>query len=215
MGRIELHAHTVLSDGAFIPTELARRAAVLGHEAIGITDHCGADVEAAVAKVKAECALVNRFWKILAIPGIELTHVPAEAIPELAERAKRAGAKIVVVHGETIVEPVPENTNEIAAGCDAVDILAHPGLITYRAAKLAQEHGILLEISSRRGHCLTNGHVVKTGKKVGAEFVVNSDAHDFEDLLTLENAYRVAMGAGLDGEEAYIAVHKNPRKFLR
>ncbi|MCX8173758.1 MAG: histidinol phosphate phosphatase domain-containing protein [Thermoplasmata archaeon] len=215
MGRIELHAHTVLSDGAFIPPELARRAEVLGHDAIAITDHCGAAVEEIVRKVRAECMLVNRFWKITAIPGVELTHVPAESIPELAARAKKAGAKIVVVHGETLAEPVPEKTNEFAAKCEDVDLIAHPGLITYRTARLAQEHGILLEISSRKGHCLTNGHVVRVGKMVGAEFVVNSDAHDFDDLLTDEKAYRVALGAGLSGEEAYLAVDQNPRRFLR
>ncbi|MEM3396575.1 MAG: histidinol phosphate phosphatase domain-containing protein [Thermoplasmata archaeon] len=215
MGRIELHAHTVLSDGAFIPTELARRAEVLGHEAIAITDHCGANVVEVVKKVKAECELVNRFWKIIAIPGVELTHVPPESIPELAAMAKKAGAKVVIVHGETLAEPVPENTNEIAAVCEDVDIIAHPGLITYRTAKHAQEHGILLEISSRKGHCLTNGHVVKVGKRAGAEFVVNSDAHDFDDLLSLVKAYRVALGAGLTGEEAYIALEQNPRRFLK
>lgn len=215
MGRIELHAHTVLSDGAFIPPELVRRAAVLDHEGIAITDHCGANVVEIVKKVKAECELVNRFWKITAIPGIELTHVPPEAIPELASQAKRAGAKIVIVHGETIAEPVPEKTNEFAAACDDVDIIAHPGLITYKVAKLAQDHGIFLEISSRKGHCLTNGHVVKAGKIAEVDFVINSDAHDFNDLLPLEQAYRVALGAGLTGEEAHIAVEQNPRKFLR
>lgn len=215
MGRIELHAHTVISDGAFIPPELARRAAVLKHEAIAITDHCGANVEDVVGRIKGECELVNRFWRIKVIPGVELTHVPPQAIPELAERAKKAGAKIVIVHGETIAEPVPEMTNEIACSCEDVDIIAHPGLITYRAAKAAQEHGIFLEISSRKGHCLTNGHVVNVGKKVGAEFVVNSDAHDFGDLLTLEEAYQVALGAGLDGEEAYLTVEQNAKKFLK
>ena len=39
------------------------------------------------------------------------------------------GARIIVVHGETIVEPVRPGTNRKALESD-VDILAHPGLIT-------------------------------------------------------------------------------------
>ena len=50
-------------------------------------------------------------------------------IAPLSCRARALGAQIVLVHGETIVEPVPPGTNHqaIEAG---VDILAHPGLIS-------------------------------------------------------------------------------------
>jgi len=212
--RIELHTHSLLSDGKFIPIELVSRAQAIGIEAIAITDHCGANVREVVEKLKAELELVKKFWKIRAIVGVELTHVPPQSIAELAGEAKRAGAELVIVHGETIVEPVPENTNEFAACCEDVDIIAHPGLITYSAAKKAQEHGVLLEISSRQGHCLTNGHVVKVGKSVGASFVVNSDAHSSDELLTAEKAYKVALGSGLSEEEAYMAIEENPRKLL-
>ncbi|MCL2143735.1 MAG: PHP domain-containing protein, partial [Methanomassiliicoccaceae archaeon] len=37
--RIDLHTHTILSDGELTPSELVRRAMVLGHDAIAITDH--------------------------------------------------------------------------------------------------------------------------------------------------------------------------------
>ncbi len=204
----------MLSDGYFTPCELARRAEVLGHTAIAITDHCGADVVEVIEKIKKECALVNKHWKIRAIAGVELTHVPPQSIPEIAHIARMQGAKVVVVHGETLAEPVAEGTNEFAAGCEDVDILAHPGLITYHVAKLAQDNDVFLEISSRKGHCLTNGHVVKIGKKAGASFLVNSDAHQPEDILSPEKAYRVALGAGLDGDEAYLALYENPKKFL-
>ena len=36
---IDLHTHTTFSDGELIPSELVRRAEVLGYKAIGITDH--------------------------------------------------------------------------------------------------------------------------------------------------------------------------------
>jgi len=36
---IDLHTHTVLSDGELIPTELVRRAEVLGFRALGMAEH--------------------------------------------------------------------------------------------------------------------------------------------------------------------------------
>ncbi|HEY3347739.1 MAG TPA: PHP domain-containing protein, partial [Nitrospirota bacterium] len=36
---IDLHTHTLFSDGVLIPAELVRRAEVKGYEAIGLTDH--------------------------------------------------------------------------------------------------------------------------------------------------------------------------------
>ena len=37
--RIDLHMHTLCSDGELLPIELARRAKIMGHEAIAFTDH--------------------------------------------------------------------------------------------------------------------------------------------------------------------------------
>ena len=37
--RYDFHTHTVFSDGELIPSELVRRAKVLNHKAIAITDH--------------------------------------------------------------------------------------------------------------------------------------------------------------------------------
>jgi histidinol phosphatase-like PHP family hydrolase len=44
---------------------------------------------------------------------------------------------------------------------------------------------------------------------------VNSDAHEPEDLLTQEEAKRVALGAGLEEREAERAVTENPRELLK
>ena len=37
--RIDLHMHSLFSDGELLPSELARRALKLNHEVIAITDH--------------------------------------------------------------------------------------------------------------------------------------------------------------------------------
>ena len=121
----------------------------------------------------------------------------------------------MLVHGETIVEPVIEGTNWSAVNCPEVDILAHPGLITVEEVEVAKENGITLEISSRRGHCLGNGHVAKLAVEIGADLVVNTDTHMPGDLISYEMAYKVALGAGLKDKEIKKTLTDNPERILR
>lgn len=197
----DFHTHTSLSDGELSPAEIIRRAVVNGYTAIGLTDHAAAgDLERIVPEVIRACTLARNYWKILAIPGIEITHAPAASINSLAQKAKELGAWLVVVHGETVVEPVEKGTNLAALNSPYVDILAHPGFLTPEEAALAAKKGIYLEISARKGHSLTNGHVAKLAQKAGASMLVDSDSHREGDLLTDEFAFAVARGAGLDEE---------------
>jgi putative hydrolase len=124
------------------------------------------------------------------------------------------GAKLVIVHGETIVEPVEPGTNLAALQSNSVDLLAHPGLITPDEAALAKERGIFLEISARRGHSLTNGHVAKTASNHHAMLMLDSDAHGPDDLLNAELCQKIAKGAGLSQEEANTLLNINPKRFL-
>ncbi len=96
----DFHTHTSISDGVLSPLELVRRAIVNGYHAIAITDHVGIGyLERLINEIAADCALAQRHWNITAIPGVELTHLPATAIAEAAKKAKELGAKLVVVHG--------------------------------------------------------------------------------------------------------------------
>ena len=126
---IDLHTHSFLSDGVLLPAELVRRAEHIGYNSIGITDHIDqSNVDFIVPRIAELAETLNRFMKVGVIPGVEITHVPPETIKGLADRARSLGAKLIVVHGETIVEPVPPGTDHhaIEAG---IDILAHPVLI--------------------------------------------------------------------------------------
>lgn len=211
----DFHTHTFLSDGVLSPIELIRRALVRGYKAMAITDHVGAgNLEFVVNTLVKDCAQASERWDILALPGVEITHVPKEDIDLVARTAKGLGAKLVTVHGETIVEPVEPGTNEAAVRSSSVDILAHPGLIAYDHARLAAETGVYLEVSARKGHSFTNGHVVKIAKATGAATVLNSDAHEPEDLLTPELSLNIAMGAGLTGEEVHALLQVNPQRLL-
>jgi histidinol phosphatase-like PHP family hydrolase len=211
----DFHTHTFLSDGVLSPIELIRRAMVRGYKAIGVTDHVGVgNLEWVVKTLVKDCAEATKRWDIVAVPGVEITHVPKEDIDLVARTAKELGARLVTVHGETIVEPVEPGTNEAALRSPAVDILAHPGLISYEDARLGAEMGIFLEVSARRGHSLTNGHVVRMAKLAGASLVLDSDAHQPEDLLTPELTLSIALGAGLTSEEAHAVLQLNPQSLL-
>ncbi|OAQ21350.1 histidinol phosphate phosphatase domain-containing protein [Thermosulfurimonas dismutans] len=210
----DLHCHSIFSDGELIPAELLRRVSVLGYEAVAITDHAdGSNLDLIVPRLRRAAEELNRYSSCKLIPGIEITHVPPPLIPEMITRARDLGAEIVVVHGETLAEPVAPGTNRAAISAEA-DILAHPGLITEEEVKLAAEKGIFLEISGRKGHCLANGHVVRLARKYGAPLIINSDAHAPGDFMSREFAFRVGLGAGLSPEEVERLYQQARQRFL-
>jgi histidinol phosphatase-like PHP family hydrolase len=194
---IDLHTHTLFSDGELIPSELVRRVEALAYEALALTDHAdSATLDFIVPRIVKVADELNKTQSVKVIPGVELTHLPPEMIPFMVKEARKLGAALVVVHGESIVEPVAPGTNR--AGLEAgADILAHPGLISHDDAMLAAEKGVFLEISGRAGHSLTNGHVVNISIETGAKLVLNSDAHSPRDLMDIQFAASVIEGAGL------------------
>ena len=211
----DFHTHTFLSDGVLSPIELIRRAMVNGYRVIGVTDHVGlGNLEYVVKTLVKDCAHATKRWDILAVPGVEITHVPKEDIDLVARTAKELGARLATVHGETIVEPVEEGTNEAAVRSPSVDVLAHPGLIVEDHARWASENGVFLEISARKGHSFTNGHVAKVAKDTGASLILDSDAHEPGDLLTPALTRKVALGAGLTAEESEALLEQNPLQLL-
>lgn len=194
---IDLHTHTLLSDGELLPTELARRAKDKGYEAIGITDHAdSSNLETVISSLKKACEDLGDTMGIRIVCGVELTHIPPALIPAMVLKARKLGCRLVLVHGETLVEPVIPGTNRAALNSD-IDILTHPGLITEDEARLAAQRGICLEITSRHGHSFSNGHVAAVARKAGARLVLNSDSHSPGDLLTPDFADKVVRGAGL------------------
>jgi histidinol phosphatase-like PHP family hydrolase len=199
---IDLHTHTTFSDGHFNPAEHIRRAEVAGYHVVAMTDHADASMlEIVIPNIRKIVDENNKYNdNIKAVCGIELTHVLPETIAGLVKRSRDLGADLVNIHGETIVEPVLEGTN-MAAIDAGVDIIYHPGLITDDEVALAAEKGICLEITSRKGHSLTNGYVYQTAKKCGAKLVFNNDAHTSEDFVSQEMADKIMKGCGMtEGE---------------
>lgn len=210
---IDLHTHSIFSDGVLVPSELVRRAQVIGIKALGITDHADAsNLDFIVPRIVVVSEELNRINKIKTVPGIELTHIPPPQIGALAKKARSLGARIVLVHGETIAEPVIPGTNRAALAAE-IDILAHPGLISEEEVLMAANRGIFLEITARKGHSLTNGHVAAVARAQGARLVLNSDAHEPADLITEKWARQIALGAGLS-EKDFERMQENARSLL-
>ncbi|MEN8189009.1 MAG: histidinol phosphate phosphatase domain-containing protein [Thermodesulfobacteriota bacterium] len=210
---IDLHTHTFLSDGALVPAEQLRRVEVLGYQAVAITDHAdSSNMDFLIPRIVQAAKDLNRHSKTRLIPGIELTHVPPPLIASFTKKARELGAQVVVVHGETITEPVAPGTNRAALEA-GVDVLSHPGMLSEEDAKLAAEKKIFLELTGRKGHSLTNGHVATLGARVGAPLAVNADAHSPGDFLTKEMARLVALGAGVT-EEDYAKIRASMADFV-
>lgn len=208
-GWVDFHSHTFVSDGELVPAEHTRRAEVKGLDAVGITDHADAsNVEDCVERALAAKETAN----VEIYAGVEVTHVPPEKIEDVVERARAAGADHVVAHGETPVEPVKDGTNQAAIEAE-VDVLGHPGLLSLEDAELAAENDVYLELTSRRGHSLANGHVARVAEEAGAELLVNTDSHHPRDFVSRERAVEVARLAGLSRELAVEVVDDNSRSL--
>jgi histidinol phosphatase-like PHP family hydrolase len=211
---IDLHTHSLFSDGELTPAELVRRFEVAGYRALAITDHGDqSNIDLIIPRLVAFCDEINCLEGIRVIPGIELTHIRPEAIPALVSRSRELGARLVVVHGETIVEPVALGTNRMAIE-SSVDILAHPGLITEEEVLLAKEHSVYLELTSRKGHSLTNGHVAKLAHRMGAPMILNSDAHAPGDIWSVARLHEIVVAAGLT-EDDYHTMMKNAESIAK
>lgn len=209
----DLHIHSLLSDGALLPSEIARRYEEKGYKIIAITDHCDySNIKSNTQAIVEFCKHWPKNAKLKVLPGVELTHIPLEHFHPLTKFARRQGIRIIIGHGETPVEPVIKGTNR-AALLSGIDILAHPGNITKDDASLAKEKGIFLEITARRGHCQGNSHVAQIAKEAGANLIINNDCHAPENIIEIAELKKVALDAGLNESEIE-KIYITEKKFL-
>jgi len=215
--RYEFHCHSIFSDGALLPAALVREAEVRGHAGLAITDHVDPsnleEVVKALTKFEKETRgkLPLKFF-----PGAEVSYVAPKYIPEYCQKARRLGAKVIIVHGESPAEQVYPGTNHAAVReAGLVDILAHPGTISEEDTILAAKNGVYLEITARRGHREGNRHVVEMARRYGAKMIVDTDCHSETDLITQEQAFQLCKEAGLTDEETLMTIRDNPLEFVK
>lgn len=209
-----LHCHSLLSDGVLLPSEVAVRYLSLGYRTIAITDHADySNIDSVINAILEFTEHWPKDSRIKVLPGIELTHLPLEQFKPLAKYARKKGIRIIIGHGETLVEPVIKGTNLAALEAD-IDILAHPGLISDAEVKLAKKKGAFLEITSRKGHRDTNAHVVEEALRQGARLILNTDSHSPEDIIKPGELVKIASQAGLSQKEID-NIHQDVEDFLR
>ena len=210
---IDLHTHSLLSDGMLIPSELVRRYVVAGFDAVAITDHVdSSNIDNVINSLVKVCSGLNKYWGIKVIPGVELTHIPLEQFAPLTKYARKKGAKIIVAHGESPVEPVLKGTNNTAIKA-RVDILAHPGYILKEDVLLAKKNNVFLEITTRAGHCKGNAHVAKMAKRYKAPLVINTDFHMPCNIPSKQLFEKTARAAGLSSKDL-AQINKNKEKLI-
>ncbi len=213
--RYDFHSHTFLTDGRASATDMWQEADVLGHKALAVTDHVALeDPRPLLDRLRQEASA----WEgedLTTLIGVEVTMVTPRKIPDVVRAARRAGAEIVIVHGETPSNPVPAGTNRVAVELNEVDVLAHPGFLTTEEAELAKAHDVILELTARALHMVTNGHVARTALEVGNDLVVDSDAHATDQLVSAHHARQVARGAGVPESALSRVLRETPQRLLK
>ena len=66
---VDLHTHSIFSDGELLPSELVRRAEVIGYQAVAITDHADtSNLDWIIPRLIQVCRDLNSHWQVRAIP---------------------------------------------------------------------------------------------------------------------------------------------------
>jgi histidinol phosphatase-like PHP family hydrolase len=210
---IDLHTHSLFSDGELLPSELVYRAKVKGYEIVALTDHADfSNFDFVIPRIKNITNDLSNFYNIVVIPGVEITYVPPKLISKAVKISRKLGAKIVIVHGETVAETVPKLTNHYAILAE-VDILAHPGYLSIEDAKLAAKKNVFLEITTRKGHNTTNKHVARIAKLSGAKLVFNTDTHGLDDLMNKDIINKTLKKSNLTQKD-FFDMQNNARQLI-
>lgn len=210
---IDLHTHTFFSDGVLIPSELVYRAKYKGYKTIAITDHIDfSNMELVIPNIVKVSKILSENYEILVLPGVELTYVPPKLINTAAKECRKLGAKVIVVHGETTAETVPVETNLYAVQAD-IDILAHPGHLSAQEAEFAAKNNIKIEITTRKGHNVTNKEVAEVALKANAKIVLNTDTHTPDNLFSKDIIEKTLTDSGIK-LDYYDIMLKNSKEIV-
>jgi histidinol phosphatase-like PHP family hydrolase len=194
---IDLHTHTFMSDGDLIASELVYTAKSKGYTAMAITDHVDfSNMDVVIPQILKVIDDLSKQYDIIVLPGAELTYVPPKLIKDAVKKCRDLGAKVIVVHGQTVAETVPPETNLYAVNA-GIDILAHPGHLTLEVAKIAAEKDIKIEITTRAHHSVANKEVAKIALEAGAKLILDTDTHSPSNLMNKELINETLKNAGL------------------
>lgn len=197
---IDLHTHTVCSDGSMTPTELVRHAAASGLSAVAVSDHDTADGVHEAMRAGLECG-------IEVIPAIELsaksdteTHILGYFIDPDSEKLREAMTYIREVR-----------TIRLGETCD---MLCKLGIdVTLDEVKAEAAGGILCRahiaaIMTRKGYSKSPREAFNVWLNVGCPAYSESQAICDTEAIELINA------AGGDAYLAHLHLTKKPHDEL-
>ena len=197
--------HILLSSeeaaGGWNAASALRYAALAGLRFVGLVIPCDGTDFSRVAALVAGVRRLSLYANVEARAGVELKHVPPALISSAVKEARSAGAELVLVHGETIVDQVELGTN-IAAIEAGADILAHPGIIDKEVAAFAAERGVALEFTSCPRHAMTNAQTASMALRFGCPLVRGSGADCKEELTTRTFWPLIVKGADGFGDDS-------------
>ncbi len=114
--RVELHTHTIASDGIMEPAELVRLSKERGYDAIVVTDHntTTSCAQAIMAGSKEGVLVIpgiewTTFWGHIVVSGgtsrVDWRHVNLENIEEKLKEAKKDGDIVTIAHPKRLGTP--------------------------------------------------------------------------------------------------------------
>ena len=176
-------------------------------------------VEIRTAEARAAAASIGATFHPALVDDLELCY-DAPTLHRLASVVRDVKPDIVLTHSYTDYMEDHQNAGRLAvtatfargmrnfptephrAAIEArVDLLSHPGLITPDDAARAAELDVHLEITTHKGHGMSNGWVAQRAREAGAKLLLNTDCHISTEILDAKQRRAIAFGAGLTTEE--------------
>lgn len=227
----DLHVHTVASGHAYSTLEeCCRAAARVGLKMIAITDHGpfmpGGPHPYYFGNLRVLPASMEG---VGLLKGVEANIVGPDGALDLEERyLKRLDIVLVGFHDPYPGGSVEENTRAVIEAMKKpwVHVVAHPGnprfpvdpeVVTAAAVRL----GVALEINNasltvtRKGSMERCEEFARWIRKLGAHFIISSDAHVASLVGEVGEAVKLVERAGLDLKDALNSDIQKVRDFLR
>jgi len=213
----DLHMHTNWSDGRESPESMVEAAKALGYEYIAITDHSkslkvarGLSETKHMKQLEALGRLRDRFAGIHVLSGIELEILKDGSLDYPDSILSHFDIVVASVHS-AFGQPEGVMTGRIvkAIQSGSVDIIAHPtGRVLGRrlgydvnmdtVIQEAVRHNVALEINAYPERLDLDSTWARKAKEAGACIVINTDAHNVNELRFMSYGLDVARRAWLE-----------------
>lgn len=216
------HIHTTMSDGANTLEEMVRKAAELGYEYIGISDHSqsafyanGLKIEAVKSQQTEIKRLQALYPQIAILSGIE-SDIKADGSLDYPDDVLAAFDFVIAsVHSHFRLS-CEDQTQRImkALSHPAVTMLGHPtgrillaregyALDMEKILETARDYGVIIELNSSPARLDIDWRYLRKAMDLGLMISINPDAHRIEELDDVFFGVSVARKGWLNRESVF------------